>query len=122
MLFETRYFWAVFTSKNRETTAKLKAVFDKAKTAYASSITVYEIYKQTLMGEDKAVARLRADAITRDFEIVDVDAEIAEEGADISHRLRIPMADSLIMSTAKRFNLACVTDDPHFTEVKRIWV
>jgi predicted nucleic acid-binding protein len=122
MLFETRYFWAVFTSKNRETTAKLKAVFDKAKTAYASSITVYEIYKQTLMGEDKAVARLRADAITRDFEIVDVDAEIAEEGADISHRLRIPMADSLIMATAKRFNLACVTDDPHFTEVKRIWV
>jgi len=40
----------------------------------------------------------------------------------MSHRLRIPMADSLIMATAKRYNLACVTDDPHFSEVKRIWV
>jgi predicted nucleic acid-binding protein len=68
------------------------------------------------------VARLRANTITRDFDIIDVDSLIAEEGADISHRLRIPMADSLIMATAKRFNLACVTDDPHFNEVKKVWV
>jgi predicted nucleic acid-binding protein len=122
MLFETRYFWAVFTSRSPETTGKLKALLKRAKPAYASSITVYEIYKQTLAYEDKSVARLRASTITRDFEIIDVNSRIAEEGADISHRLRIPMADSLIMATAKRFNLACVTDDPHFTEVKRIWV
>ncbi|MDG6994554.1 MAG: PIN domain-containing protein [Nitrososphaerota archaeon] len=122
MLFETRYFWAVFTSKNDETTGKLKALFDKAKVAYASSITVYEIYKQTLANDDKIVARLRAGAIARDFEIIDVNSEIAENGAEISHRLRIPMADSLIMATAKRFNLSCVTDDPHYTEVKRVWV
>jgi predicted nucleic acid-binding protein len=122
MLFETRYFWAVFTSRNAETTGKLKALFDKAKTAYASSITIYEIYKQTLTSEDKTVARLRANTITRDFEMIDVNSQIAEEGAEISQRLRVPMADSLIMATAKRFNLPCVTDDPHFREVKRVWV
>jgi toxin FitB len=122
MLFETRYFWAVFTSKNQETTNKLKALFEKSKTAYASSITIYEVYKQTLANEDKTVARLRVETIRRDFDLVDVDSQIAEEGADISHRLRIPMADSLIMATAKRYNLSCVTDDPHFTEVKRVWV
>jgi predicted nucleic acid-binding protein len=54
--------------------------------------------------------------------MIDVNSEIAEEGAEISHRLRIPIADSLIMATAKRFNLTCVTDDPHFTEVKKIWM
>lgn len=122
MLFETRYFWAVFTSRKEETMSRLKALFDRAKTAYASSITVYEVYKQTLTNEDKAVARLRVDTIKRDFDIIDVDSQIAEEGADMSHRLRIPMADSLIMATAKRFNLPCVTDDPHFSEVKRVWV
>jgi len=122
MLFETRYFWAVFTSKNGDTTTKLRTLFDKAKTAYVSSITIYEVYKQTLSSEDKSVARLRLDTIRRDFEIIGVDSEIAEEGADISHRLRIPMADSLIMATAKRFALPCVTDDPHFSEVKRIWI
>jgi toxin FitB len=122
MLFETRYFWAVFTSKSQETTNKLKTLFEKSKRAYVSSITIYEVYKQTLANEDKTVARLRVETIRRDFDLVDVDSQIAEEGADISHRVRIPMADSLIMATAKRYNLSCVTDDPHFTEVKRIWV
>ena len=122
MLFETRYFWAVFTSKSTEESGKLKAIFDRAKVAYASSISVYEIYKQTFANDDRTVAKLRAGAIARDFEIIDVNYEIAEAGAEISHRLRIPMADSLIMATAKRFNLPCVTDDPHYTEVKRVWV
>jgi|GEM_PF-5018175 hypothetical protein len=36
MLFETRYFWAVFTSRDAETTAKPKSLYNKAKTAYAS--------------------------------------------------------------------------------------
>ncbi len=121
MLFETRYFWAVFTSKNKDTTSKLKSLFERSKTAYASSITIYEVYKQTLAGEDKVVAKLRAETIKRDFDIIDVDPQIAEDGAEMSHRLRIPMADSLIMATAKRFNLPCVTDDPHFSEVKRVW-
>ncbi len=122
MLFETRYFWAVFTSRSDETTKKLKGILDRARTPYASSITVYEIYKQTLASEDKSVAKLRVGTINRDFEIVDVDSQIAEEGAEMSHRLRIPMADALIMATAKRLDLPCVTDDPHFTEVRRVWV
>jgi len=122
VLFETRYFWAVFTSKSPEATNKLKAVFEKSKVAYASSITLYEVCKQTLANEDRTVARLRAETIARDFDIIYVDSQIAEEGAEISHRLRIPMADSLITATAKRHNLPCVTDDPHFSEVKRVWI
>jgi predicted nucleic acid-binding protein len=122
MLFETRYFWAVFTSKGEETTRKIKGLFERAKTAYASSVTIYEIYKQTLANENRAVAKLRVYAITREFEVISVDSQIAEEGAEISHRLRTPMADSLIMATAKRFNLPCVTDDPHFSEVRRVWI
>ncbi len=122
MLFETRYFWAVFTAKNRETVNALRAIFDKSKTAFASSISIFEVYKLTLEHEDKVVAELRADTIEKEFTIVDVNSEIAEEGAKISHRLRIPMADSLIMATSKRLRLPCVTDDPHFTEVKRVWI
>jgi len=122
MLFETRYFWAVFTSKDTETTKKLKAIFEKAKTVFASSVTIYEVYKQTIEHDDKAVAELRSRTVSNEYTIVDVSAEIAEEGARISHRLRIPMADSLIMATAKSLRVSCVTDDPHFTEVKRVWI
>lgn len=122
MLFDSRYFWAVFSSKNEETTSKLKGLFERSKTAYVSSISIYEIFKLTLASEDKATAKLRASTVANEYEVVGVDSEIAEEGASISHRLRIPMADSLIMATAKQLHLPCVTDDPHFTEVKRIWI
>jgi predicted nucleic acid-binding protein len=122
MLFDTRYFWAIFSSKDTETTSKLKSLLDKSKSAYVSSITIYEVFKLTLASEDKTAAKLRVSTIANEYEIIDVNPEIAEEGASISHRLRIPMADSLIMATAKQLHVSCVTDDPHFTEVKRIWI
>jgi predicted nucleic acid-binding protein len=111
VLFETRYFWAAFTSKDAETTKKLKAIFDEAKTAFASSVSIYEVYKQTIEHDDKAVAELRTRTTSNEYTIVDVSAEIAEEGARISHRLRIPMGDSLIMATSKSLRVPCVTDD-----------
>jgi predicted nucleic acid-binding protein len=80
------------------------------------------VFKLTLATDGKTVAKLRVNTIEKEFNIIEVDSEIAEEGAEISHRLKIPMADALIMATAKRLQLPCVTDDPHFTEVKRIWV
>lgn len=122
MLFETRYFWAVFTSKDAETTRKLEEIFERAKTPFASSVSIYEIFKLTIEHDDKAVAELRTRTIANEYTIVDVSAEIAEEGARISHRLRVPMADSLIMATSKSLRVPCVTDDPHFSEVKRVWI
>ncbi len=122
VLFETRYFWAIFRSKDRRTVRELRAIYDRADTTYVSSISIYEVYKQTIESEDMSVADVRVTTMENEFDIMDVDAEIAAEGARISHRLRIPMADSLIMATAKRLRVSCVTDDPHFTEVKRTWI
>ncbi|MDG6916277.1 MAG: PIN domain-containing protein [Nitrososphaerota archaeon] len=122
MLFDTRYFWAVFTSKSPEEMSKLKALLEKSKSAFASSVTIFEVYKLTLAGEGRAVAKLRADTIEREFDVIDVDKEIAEQGAEISHKLHVPMTDALIMATSKRLRLPCVTDDPHFSEVKKVWV
>ena len=122
MLFDTRYFWAVFTVKSPELSKKLRAMLDNSKTPYASSISLYEVYKLTIAHEDRAVADLRVDTIKKQFTIVDVDPEIAEEGARISHRAKVPMADALIMATAKQLRVSCATDDPHFTEVKKAWI
>ena len=122
MLFDTRYFWAVFTSKSPEFLKRLRSIFDDSKNPFASSITLYEVYKLTISQEDRAVAELRVNSIKKEFRIIDVDPEIAEEAARISHRVKVPMADALIMATAKKLRVPCATDDPHFTEVKRIWI
>ncbi|MBI3116349.1 MAG: PIN domain-containing protein [Thaumarchaeota archaeon] len=100
---------------------ELRALLQKSKAAFASSISIYEVYKLTLAHEGKSVADLRVTTIRKEFNVVDVSPEIAEEGARISHRLRVPMADALIMATAKQLRVPCVTDDPHFTEVKKVW-
>ena len=122
MLFETRYFWAVFTGRDPEQLRKLRTLLENTKKKFASTVTIYEVCKLTLGQEGKAVADLRVNTIRKQFAMIDIDPEIAEEGARISHKLRAPMADSLIMATARKHNLPCVTDDPHFTEVKRLWV
>jgi len=122
VLFDTRYFWAVLTSKSPEFVKKLRGIFDDSKNAYVSSITLYEVYKLSISQEDRTVAELRVTSIKKEFTIINVDPEIAEEAARISHRVRVPMADSLIMATARKLRVPCATDDPHFTEAKRIWV
>ena len=122
MLFDTRYFWAVFTSKSPDFVKKLRGIFDDSRNAFASSITLYEVYKLSISQEDRTVTEVRVNSIKKEFTIVNVDPEIAEEAARISHRVKVPMTDALIMSTARKLRVPCATDDPHFTEVKRIWV
>ena len=101
---------------------KLRSIFDGSRNAFASSITLYEVYKLSISQEDRTVAELRVNSIKKEFTIINVDPEIAEEAARVSHRVKIPMADALIMATARKLRVPCATDDPHFTEVKRIWV
>ncbi len=122
MLFDTRYFWARFTHSSSEQLDKLRILLDRSRERFVSSVTIYEIFKLSMVNEGREIAELRANILESEFEIVSVDNEIAREGGRFGAKLRIPMGDALIMATAKKLQVACVTDDPHFTEVKRVWV
>ena|SRR5579875_218755 len=123
MLFETRYFLERLTTKDPEQLGKLRSLLYKSGgRRLVSVITIYEVYKISLEEEGRDVAKIRVDAIEREYEVVGIDPETAREGARLSAKLRIPMADSLIMATAKKLQVACVTDDPHYSEVKTVWV
>jgi predicted nucleic acid-binding protein len=78
--------------------------------------------KLSIEKEGKDVAKIRILRIQREFKVVDVNAKIAVEAGKLGARLRIPMTDALIMATAKKLRAPCVTDDPHYTEVKRVWI
>ena len=70
--------------------------------------------------EGRETAELRVSLIEKDFEVVPVDAVLAELSAELRHRYRVPMADSIIAATAKLLNIPCVTDDPHIREMREI--
>jgi predicted nucleic acid-binding protein len=113
MLFETRYFCAFHSFSSRS--AK------KAETFFRQISTTFEIIKLYRKG-GKGSRRPASQQIENEFDVVDVDSEVAGEGDRLAARLKIPMADASIIATAKRLRVACVTDDPHYHEMKLVWI
>lgn len=121
-VYDTRYFWALYTTKDPERIRRLKSLIVERGHRFVSSITLYEIYKLSIAKEGKDVAELRCNTLKKDMQVVNVESEIAEEAARISHANKVPMADALIMATAKTIGAECITDDPHFTLVRTKWI
>ena len=78
-----------------------------------SAIQLYEIYKviRRDVSEERAIEAL---AILRRAMLVDLDATLAIEAADIALDARLAMADSIIYATAKRHGATLVSGDSDF--------
>jgi predicted nucleic acid-binding protein len=109
-----------YYSKNRETLRKIKEELLKTKQKYISTIVIHEVYKLTLEREGRETAILRTNLLEKDFRIIDINTAIAKSSAELRHKYRIPMADSVIAATSLSLNATCFTDDPHLKVVKEI--
>jgi predicted nucleic acid-binding protein len=80
------------------------------------AVVVYEVYKHAkrLRGEDGAIDAVAAMRKTR---IVPLDEELALIAADLSMELKLPMADAIILSTARAFGAELVTSDGDFKDI-----
>ena len=121
-LYDTRYFWEIYTTQDPDRITRLRSLLVERRHRFVSSITLYELYRLSIANEGKDVAELRCLLAKKDMQVVSVDSGIAEEAARISYQSRIPMADALIIATAKISGAECITDDPHFTSVKTRWI
>ncbi len=120
-IYDTRFFLATY-AKETEQVRKLKSELQENKRRFVSVITIHEIYRITLEEEGREVAKIRSAAIERDFEVIDVDPEIATESAEIkvAQGRDFPLADSIIGATAKLRKLVCFTDDEHIKSLRGI--
>jgi len=119
-LYDTRFFFEHYYSSDKTVLKKTSQELRKTKRKYISVIVIHEVYNLTLEKEGREVAELRATLLEKDFKVINVDPFIAKLSAQLRHKYRIPMADSIIAATAKHLNLTCVTDDPHITQIKEI--
>ncbi len=80
------------------------------------TVSVYEVYKRVLQqrGEDAAQAAV---AIMIQGSVVDLDLTIALGAADLSNQLKLAMADSIILATARAHNATLWTQDADFETV-----
>ena len=84
-----------------------------------STINIYEVYKKVLREKDEESA-IQAVAIMQNSRIIDVDTSISLTAAKLSYDLKIPMADSLILSTARLYNAVLWTQDSDFENIPNV--
>jgi len=77
------------------------------------TICLYEVFKVVLResGEDNA---LQATALMKQGKVIDITQDVAIMAAKISHEQQLPMADSLILATAYRYEAVVWTQDVDF--------
>lgn len=119
-IYDTRFFFEHYYSKDDAVVKWTTTELGSRKTKYVSVITAHELYKLTLEGEGREVAELRTVLMNNEFEMVEVDLELAKMSAKIRSKYRVPLADSVIAATAQLNGFECVSDDPHLRQIREI--
>jgi len=119
-VYDTRFFIEHYYSKDSQILEKTKEEIRRSKEKYISAIVIHEVYQLTLKREGRETAILRANLLEKDFKVLDVDPEIAKGSAELRHRYKLSMADSIIAATSLSLNATCLSDDPHFKSIKEI--
>ena len=83
------------------------------------TISIFEVFKRTLIDKNRDDA-LEAVAMMYDGKIVDLDREIALIATELSFELKLPMADSIILATARANDAILWTQDEHFKGLKDV--
>ncbi len=82
-------------------------------------VTLYEVFKRILQQRGEAEA-LRAIALMRQGRVVDLDETTALDAARLSLEIQLPMADGLILATARQFRAIVWTQDAHFAAIQGV--
>ncbi len=77
------------------------------------SISLFEVFKRILQQRDEDAA-LQAIVAMQEGRVIELDSTIAIHAAKISTTLKIPMADSIILETARANNAILWTQDADF--------
>ena len=83
------------------------------------TICIYEVFKRVLLelGEERA---LDAAGIMSRGIVVELNQQDAIEAARLSAQLKLAMADSIILATARAHEATLWTEDAHFKDVEGV--
>lgn len=104
--------WLEFLANSRNASFFASALEDTA-SLLVSTVNIYEVFKRVFQqrGEDAA---LQAVALMHQARVVAVTSPLSLDAARLSAELKLPMADSLILATARAHRATVWTQDAHF--------
>jgi predicted nucleic acid-binding protein len=91
-----------------------EAAIEGASSLIVPSICIYEVFKRLLSEPNGEEIALRVVAAMQRGRMVDLDAELALEAAKTSWETKLPMADSVILATARTHDATVWTQDSDF--------
>lgn len=83
------------------------------------TIAIYEVYKRVLLSVGTEAA-LQITGVMSLAHPVELDRRLALDAAKISIDLKLAMADSIILATARAYHATLWTQDAHFKEIEGV--
>lgn len=117
-VYDTRFFAESYYSKDESLLEKIR--LHKMRKRYVSAVVVHEVYRLALSREGRDVAKVKVASLREEFEVIPVDDQIAQVSAELRHKYELSMGDSMIAATASVLKAVCISDDPHFRQIKEI--
>jgi len=83
------------------------------------TIVIYEVYRKIkkMKGEERALEAYAQISRTR---IVELTESLSLQAADISLKVGLGLADSIVAATAKAYNAEIITGDRHLKEAENV--
>lgn len=94
-------------------------VITKTQDLLVPVICLYEVFKRVLQQRDEHSA-LRAVALMQQGRVVDLDSDIALRAARHSIEYTLPMADAIILATARVYEAVIWTQDADLQNIKGV--
>jgi len=85
----------------------------KPKDLVVPTVSLYEVFKRVLQQRDESQA-LQAVALMEQGSVADLNATLALAAAKLSTDLKLPMADSIMLATARAFGATLWSQDADF--------
>ena len=98
---------------NGNNAAFFARVIENTDDVLVPTISLFEVFKRVLIEKNRNDA-LEAVAIMKDGRVVDLDDSLALVAAELSYEMKLPMADSIILATARANDAILWTQDAHF--------
>ena len=83
------------------------------------ALSLYEVFKKVLQQRGEGDA-LQAVALMSQGTVVDLNMDLALAAAKVSVELRLPMADSVILATARQCEAILWTQDADFEDIQGV--
>ena len=80
------------------------------------TLSLYEVFKRVLQQRGEGEA-LQAVAVMIQGQVIDLDMDLALTAAKVSAQLKLPMADSVMLATARAYDATLWTQDGDFEEI-----